>query len=214
MDKIPQWWNLNHFDAIMHVHFTDGSKYEDILKASNSINLEEFSLTSRGLFLIPCGVCCPQYPCRRQTSPGLPVATVSPKICGYQCVLVSCGAHRWNYCIWMRRAQCIWRAYKGLWSAIIYVHWVKDSNTSSFWQQYIAEVQKHKDLFFADKNWNFIKLHYLTHAFDDVETKGVTCNYNTKPNKKLHGPLKNTYQDRTNFKNVTPQVSGRQSDNQ
>ena len=213
MGKIPQWWNLNHFDAIMDVHFTDGSKYKDILKASSSISFEEVSLTSRGLFFIACGVCSPQYPSRRQTSPGSPVTAVSPQICGYRCILVSRGAHRWNYCIWMRRAQHIWRAYKGPWSATIYIHQLKNGNTSSFWQQYIAEAQKHEDPFFADKNWNFIKLHYLTHAFD-VETKGVTRNYNTKPNKKLHGPLKNAYQDCTNFKNVTLQMSGRQSNNQ
>jgi hypothetical protein len=32
MDSIPRWSDLNHFNAIMHVSFSDGSKYEDIAK--------------------------------------------------------------------------------------------------------------------------------------------------------------------------------------
>lgn len=56
------------------------------------------------------------------------------------------------------------------------------------------------------KNWNFPKLHALLHSFDDIVAKGATRNYNTKPNEKLHGPLKKLYLNRTNFKNVAPQV--------
>ncbi|KAG2112054.1 uncharacterized protein F5147DRAFT_744680 [Suillus discolor] len=49
--------------------------------------------------------------------------------------------------------------------------------------------------------------HLSVHLFDDIEAKGVTQNYNTKPNETMHGPLKDAYQDRTNFKNFTEQVS-------
>jgi hypothetical protein len=49
-------------------------------------------------------------------------------------------------------------------------------------------------------------LHLPNHLFDDVEGKGTTWNFNTKPNKKLHGPLKNYYRDHTNFKDVAGQV--------
>jgi hypothetical protein len=56
------------------------------------------------------------------------------------------------------------------------------------------------------KDWNFPKLHALVHSFDDVVAKGVTRNYNTKPNEKLHHPLKKAYM-RTNFKDVASQVS-------
>ena len=44
------------------------------------------------------------------------------------------------------------------------------------------------------------------HVFDDIEAKGVTRNFNTKPNKKMHEPLKESYQLRTNFKDVADQV--------
>lgn len=56
------------------------------------------------------------------------------------------------------------------------------------------------------KNWNFPKAHTHKHLFDDVQAKGVTRNYSTKPNEKLHGPLKRSYALRTNFKDVANQV--------
>ncbi|KAH9953929.1 hypothetical protein BC827DRAFT_1280060 [Russula dissimulans] len=56
------------------------------------------------------------------------------------------------------------------------------------------------------KSWNFPKMHALVHSFDDVKAKGASCNYNTKPNEKLHGPLKKLYSMRTNFKNVAEQI--------
>lgn len=46
-----------------------------------------------------------------------------------------------------------------------------------------------------------------THIYDEIEAKGVSRNGNTKPNEKLHGPLKKHYLRRTNFKDVAPQVS-------
>lgn len=58
-----------------------------------------------------------------------------------------------------------------------------------------------------DKGWNFPKAHTHQHVFQDILTKGVTRNYNTKPNEKLNGPLKKFYQNHTNFKNVASQVS-------
>ena len=45
-----------------------------------------------------------------------------------------------------------------------------------------------------------------THLFNDICEKGATCNFNTKPNKKLHGPLKTIYQECTNYKDVVTQV--------
>ncbi|KAH9997449.1 hypothetical protein BJV74DRAFT_794943 [Russula compacta] len=49
-------------------------------------------------------------------------------------------------------------------------------------------------------------MHALVHSFDDIKQKGGTHNYNTKPNEKLHGPLKKTYKMHTNFKDVGPQI--------
>jgi hypothetical protein len=33
---MPRWPGLNHFDAIMNVSFTDGTKNEDISKVSHN----------------------------------------------------------------------------------------------------------------------------------------------------------------------------------
>ncbi|KAG1763075.1 hypothetical protein EDD22DRAFT_979489 [Suillus occidentalis] len=58
----------------------------------------------------------------------------------------------------------------------------------------------------SDKDWNFLKLHMLTHLFNDIEAKGASRNYNTKPNEQMHRPLKDWYQDRTNFKDFAEQI--------
>ncbi|KAK0493669.1 hypothetical protein EDD18DRAFT_1013410, partial [Armillaria luteobubalina] len=56
------------------------------------------------------------------------------------------------------------------------------------------------------KCWNFLKAHSHQHLFDDIEAKGVTLNYNTKPNESMHGSFKESYQHCTNFKNVDEQI--------
>ncbi|SJL09155.1 uncharacterized protein ARMOST_12531 [Armillaria ostoyae] len=56
------------------------------------------------------------------------------------------------------------------------------------------------------KNWDFPKIHLLKHLFDDIEAKGVTLNYNTKPNESMHGSFKESYQRRTNFKDIAKQI--------
>ncbi|KAG1888602.1 hypothetical protein F4604DRAFT_1877195 [Suillus subluteus] len=58
---------------------------------------------------------------------------------------------------------------------------------STYLQQYIDKSADE-----SDKNWNFPKLHMSSHIFDNVEVKGATHNYNTKPNEKMHGPLKDS----------------------
>ena len=57
-----------------------------------------------------------------------------------------------------------------------------------------------------EKNWNFIKLHLHVHVFDDISEKGAIRNMSTKPNEKMHGPLRKIYLNQTNFKNVGDQV--------
>ncbi|KAK0436805.1 uncharacterized protein EV420DRAFT_1281073 [Desarmillaria tabescens] len=56
------------------------------------------------------------------------------------------------------------------------------------------------------KSWNFPKVHSHRHLPDDILAKGVSRNYDTKPNENMHGPLKDAYQLRTNFKEVAEQI--------
>lgn len=57
-----------------------------------------------------------------------------------------------------------------------------------------------------EKSWNFIKLHYHVHLYDDILNKGVLRGFSTKPNEKVHGPLRKIYHDCTNFMNIAEQV--------
>ena len=57
----------------------------------------------------------------------------------------------------------------------------------------------------AEKSWDFPKIHSQLHLFDDIIAKGVTRNYNTKPNESLNRPFKGDYTV-TNFQDVDEQV--------
>ena len=76
------------------------------------------------------------------------------------------------------------------------------NNIFKFIQAYSAEFSE------GGKNWNFPKIHSQMHAVDDIKAKGVTRNYNTKTNEKMHGPIKDSYHLRTNFKDVANQILG------
>ena len=69
------------------------------------------------------------------------------------------------------------------------IHWVQDYEPMN-----------------PDKSWNFPKAHTHSHVFDDIKNKGVTRNYNTKPDEKAHRSLKAFYLFHTNFKDIAPQV--------
>ncbi|KAE9393198.1 hypothetical protein BT96DRAFT_967228 [Gymnopus androsaceus JB14] len=58
----------------------------------------------------------------------------------------------------------------------------------------------------SPKSWNFIKLHYLQHMYDDIENKGSLHGMSTKPNEKFHGPIHKIYLRRTNFKDTAKQI--------
>ncbi|KAG1858013.1 hypothetical protein DFJ58DRAFT_876980 [Suillus subalutaceus] len=67
--------------------------------------------------------------------------------------------------------------------------------------EYIAESQPE-----TLKNWNFPKKHLISHVFDNISAKGVTRNYSTKPNEKMHGSFRKIYLQHTNFKNIASQI--------
>ncbi|KAI5999361.1 hypothetical protein F5J12DRAFT_784698 [Pisolithus orientalis] len=62
------------------------------------------------------------------------------------------------------------------------------------------------DSAYREKLGTFLKNHTHMHIFNDIEVKGVTCNFNMKPNEKTHGLLKQAYQKQTNFKDVAQQI--------
>ena len=58
----------------------------------------------------------------------------------------------------------------------------------------------------GEKSWDFPKNHTHAHMFADILAKGVTRGYNTKVNEGMHGPLKDSYQLRSNFRDFSEQV--------
>ncbi|KAI0658337.1 hypothetical protein C8Q70DRAFT_917521 [Cubamyces menziesii] len=83
------------------------------------------------------------------------------------------------------------------------------ANGRELQRRHNAQLQKYRELFEDDedeKNWNFPKMHTRKHAFDDIEQKGVSRNFNTKPNEKMHGPIKKAYRTRTNRRDVAMQL--------
>ncbi|KAA1476942.1 hypothetical protein DENSPDRAFT_758082, partial [Dentipellis sp. KUC8613] len=145
VDKMPTWRDLNHFHAVTHITFSDGTKYEDISKI---------------LIFVAYNV------------------VAKDDTHGYALL------------------QCI-RSYVKL---DLYLS--LDVHTDETLNAGEVELQRFGQLL---KNWNFPKVHLHIHAFEGIRHKGVTKNYNTKPNEKMHGPLKKAYA-RTNFKNVAPQA--------
>ena len=55
------------------------------------------------------------------------------------------------------------------------------------------------------KSWKFPKFHLLSHAFSGISEKGVTANYNTKPNEHEHGETRITFES-GNWKDVVAQA--------
>ncbi|KAG2090890.1 uncharacterized protein F5147DRAFT_755445 [Suillus discolor] len=68
-------------------------------------------------------------------------------------------------------------------------------------EEYIVKSQP-----VTGKDWNFPKKHASSHLFDDILAKGTTQNYNTKPNEKMHGPVRDIYRNQTNFKDIATQI--------
>ncbi|KAG1887716.1 hypothetical protein F4604DRAFT_1877523 [Suillus subluteus] len=154
------WRNLNHFDQVVSVSFSDVTKYEDISKlivfASHNIFNHEQDLEA--YLLLRCIRSYVEFN-----------------------MYVSLDVHT---------EDTINDGQKALATLMELIN------------KYIEDT-----LEICDKSWNFPKKHLSAHLFDNIEAKGVSQNYTTKPNEKMHGPLKNAYQDCTNFKNVTEQVT-------
>ncbi|KZP28161.1 hypothetical protein FIBSPDRAFT_729690, partial [Athelia psychrophila] len=160
--RLPRWRGLYHFDAVMHMTFTDGSKYEDLSKviifALHNVVTE--TACPLGYLLLKC-------------------------LRSYLEVDMY-----WGFEVHLRHTIMAGR------KAV--------TDFGDHLERYIAAT---KGTDFDGKDWGkIIKLHLWQHIFDEIEAKGVSQNGNTKPNEKLHGPLKKHFLWRSNFKNVAPQI--------
>ncbi|KIO12120.1 hypothetical protein M404DRAFT_19970 [Pisolithus tinctorius Marx 270] len=55
-------------------------------------------------------------------------------------------------------------------------------------------------------DWNFPKVHLWKHIIRDIHLKGATHNYSTRPNKSMHKPIRDTYEHRSNGRDIPAQV--------
>ncbi|PPQ82862.1 hypothetical protein CVT24_008300 [Panaeolus cyanescens] len=77
-------------------------------------------------------------------------------------------------------------------------------------QTYAVSLNKYKAIGLDSKGWDFPKNHIHRHMFEDIISKGVTKNYNTKYDEAMHTSLKESYQFRGHFRNVADYVRSTQ----
>ncbi|KAH9021110.1 hypothetical protein EDB83DRAFT_2508328 [Lactarius deliciosus] len=179
-DLAPRWRGLYHFSDMMNTSFTDGSKYEDISKvvvfAAHNVIQED---DKEGWQLLLC----------------LRSFSIVDLLLSFE----------------VHTDETILAGRRELVKFGLLMKEYIELSTKSTMARNEAQKKKNKNKNKKEKekpvkDWNFPKMHALVHSFDDIKAKGATRNYNTKPNEKLHGPLKKAYLRQTNFKDVAPQI--------
>ncbi|KAG6824695.1 hypothetical protein H0H92_006110 [Tricholoma furcatifolium] len=177
-DTMPRWRGLNHFESVMNITFNDGTKNCDISKIFlfAAHNVLSKDLESNEHLLLRC-------------------------LRSYLSVRMYAGLN-------LHTESTILAGQKELQDVFIplmeqYINSVGDINING---DLLEQEGDDEDDEPPRKSWNFVKLHLRQHLFDDIRNKGVSRNYNTKINEKMHGPVKTTYLRRTNFKNYDKQA--------
>ncbi|KAF9235747.1 hypothetical protein BU15DRAFT_77676 [Melanogaster broomeanus] len=191
-EAFPRWRNLSHFSQVMGISFTDGSKHEEISKlllfAAHPIIDRQKHPTAYQLLK------CMRGFVELDNYTALEVHTEGTLAAG-RAALKTFSELMMEY-IKMTSDVAVDNSDSDLDSENSHPESADAANGSDS----ASESQP------TGKNWNFPKMHTNSHVFDDIVSKGVTRNYNTKPNEGMHRPLKNIYRDRTNFKNVAEQI--------
>lgn len=75
--------------------------------------------------------------------------------------------------------------------------------------RFSALIQEYISTFEEDEapDFNFPKAHMHSHLYDDIVAKGITLNYTTMINERIHRYIKEYYHERTNFRDVAEQLS-------
>ncbi|KAI9441949.1 hypothetical protein BJY52DRAFT_1195036 [Lactarius psammicola] len=152
---VPRWSGLNHFQEVMNISFTDGTKYEDISKI--------LIFTTHNLI-----------PRTQRNKAGWLLLRVLRSFTIIDLYLSFEEHTQLTITDGRREVMEFGRLMQ---------EYIDATDLTA-----LAEGE-------SPKNWNFPKMHALVHSFDDIEAKGASCNYNTKPNEKLHGPLKTSLLD-------------------
>ena len=183
MAAMPRWCGINHFDQVISVHFTDGGKYEDIgkvctfqIKPTMIADLLKTATLVRYFCFAQCSYGGKQP--QRIFNASLPSLLLRARYVPFS------GATDGTY---GDQRACM--AYKVLCAdsskcqstTVGYI--LFDMHTTS--QKYHQAE--------PSKNWNYPKFAYSAHSYYDLEDKGVSANYSTKPFEKRHGSTKDTF---------------------
>ncbi|KAJ6611518.1 hypothetical protein B0H10DRAFT_2165819 [Mycena sp. CBHHK59/15] len=177
MAALPRWRGLNHFETVMNTSFNDGSKHEDIAKMMLFV-AHNVLLDDAGILLLQC---LRSY-LELDMYVALQIHTSETIAAGRRELLIFDS---------LMKVRCGWSFQS------------TSINFFCLLQKYIEACE---GTVHAEKSWNFPKMHSHAHVFDDIEQKGASRNFGTKINESMHGPIRQTYQKLTNFKNVTPQL--------
>ncbi|KIK43163.1 hypothetical protein CY34DRAFT_791724 [Suillus luteus UH-Slu-Lm8-n1] len=179
VEEFPRWRDLNHFTTVIHVAFTDGNKKRDLVMQAFYAALPVLT--------------------RRASPEGFRILRV---ICSYLQLdsLIGLDVHTEQTLAMLDAEFLVFdAALKVVISPFI------ESTLLTRSQDYVecAMTSAVEDL---KTDWNFPKTHLWTHARRDITRKGAARNYSTRPNEKLHGPLKAAYVLRSNGKDVAKQI--------
>ncbi|KAG1811595.1 hypothetical protein EV424DRAFT_1327573 [Suillus variegatus] len=161
--NFPRWRNLNHFESVINISFTDGNKYQDLSKQT--------------------------------LYPALNILTHRASPVGYQLLRVISSYLQLDSWIGLDVHT------ESTLAAIEAELLVFDAELKAY-----ITCAEESDIEKLKLDWDFPKTHLWKHVVRDIRRKGVARNYSTRPNEKLHGPLKDTYHHRTNGKDVATQI--------
>ena len=184
---MPRWHGLNHFEEALSVSYTDGQKFEDLSKvcvnqSDNHVHWHRQVVVFACHDVLTCEDCKDGY------------------------ILLCCLQAYIEFDLYTAFEVHTMHTLTSGQEALSMLNTLIQVNFIYILIFMLTSVLGRHTPRRRNRDLKRIENHLSMHVFDDIEAKGVTRNFNTKPNKKMHGPLKETYQLRTNFKDVADQV--------
>ncbi|KAF9464619.1 hypothetical protein BDZ94DRAFT_1353444 [Collybia nuda] len=180
-NKIPRWQDLNHFESVMNITFNDGSKNRDISK----------------IFLFAAHDILPKD---RDPSGYLLLKCLRSylNIWMYSNFDLHTEGSIQDGCNELQRFASLMQEYESI-ESIDSLHEADPNDMDS--GDTDEEVEGAKT-----KSWGFPKKHLRQHLFSNIRDKGISRNSGTKVNESMHGPIRYSYLQHSNFKDPATQI--------
>lgn len=108
VSELPRWSGINHFRKIINVHFSDASKFEDILKVSIVLIASGIKIYYILNHLIDRALCLTFNAHRNQEPSWISSFTTAPNLPDNWYIFCNGGAYWKDYFRWARRSQDFW----------------------------------------------------------------------------------------------------------